>query len=206
MKTFVIFNPKESEKVWNFKVKKNEQTRILYASILKKPSRHEINVELAGEGAEAEIFGLYLLSGKAQLELNTHQLHTAPKTRSRLLVKGCLNDNGVADYRGLITVAKRAAGTDAYQENRNLLFGDYTRADSKPFLEILADEVKCSHGASTAPLSDESIYYLNSRGINEPEAKRVLAKGFLRPVEEVFAEHIGGELSIKIEDYLNAAN
>ena len=145
-------------------------------------SRVDLNARLLGPGANSNMLGLYFGDGDQHFDHNTSQDHVAPAARSDLLYKGALDGASRAIFRGVIRVAKGAQQTDAYQTNRNLILSDDARADSLPNLEILADDVKCSHGASVGQLDEEALFYLMSRGLSRGQAERLVVVGFLGDV------------------------
>ena len=110
------------------------------------------------------------------------QRHLADHCTSDLLIKGCLKDHARSVYQGLIQVAEGAQRTDAYQANRNLVLSDTARADSIPGLEILANDVRCTHGATIGNVDPEQMYYLMARGLPRNEAQRLIVEGFFAPV------------------------
>jgi Fe-S cluster assembly protein SufD len=145
-------------------------------------TRVDLNARLLGPGAESDMFGLYFGDGNQHFDHNTSQDHLAPAAKSDLLYKGALDGESRAIFRGIIRVAKHAQQTDAYQTNRNLILSEKARADSLPNLEIEADDVKCSHGASVGQLDEESLFYLMSRGMSHEQAERLVVLGFLGEV------------------------
>ncbi len=145
-------------------------------------SRLDLNAQLLGPGAHSDMLGLYFGDDHQHFDHNTSQDHIAPDTGSDLLFKGALDDHSRAAFRGIIRVHPEAQRTDAYQTNRNLLLSDEARADSLPNLEIEADDVKCSHGASVGQLDSETLFYLLSRGMSRQQAERLVVLGFLRDV------------------------
>jgi Fe-S cluster assembly protein SufD len=157
--------------------------------------RHNINVRLAGEGANTVLDGLYLSLGE-QLS-DTHSLidHAAPNCTSGEHYKGILDGKSRAVFSGKIMVRKGAQKTNSYQENRNILLSNEARVDTKPQLEIFADDVKCSHGATVGQLSKESMFYLRSRGIGEETAKQILIYAFANDVlKNIKQDAVRGEL------------
>ena len=142
-------------------------------------SRVDLNARLLGPGAHSDMLGLYFGDGDQHFDHNTSQDHVAPNAGSDLLYKGALDDSSRAVFRGIIRVHPGAQGTDAYQTNRNLLLSDEARADSLPNLEIEADDVKCSHGATVGQLDAEALFYLLSRGLSRHQAERLVVIGFL---------------------------
>ena len=145
-------------------------------------SRVDLNARLLGPGANSDMLGLYFGDEDQHFDHNTSQDHVAPNARSDLLYKGALDGASRAAFRGIIRVHPGAQGTDAYQTNRNLLLSDEARADSLPNLEIEADDVKCSHGATVGQLDGETLFYLLSRGLSRQQAERLVVLGFLGDV------------------------
>ncbi len=144
--------------------------------------RHNLNVTLNGEGGNATLEGLYLTS-ESQLS-DTHSLidHAAPHCTSHERYKGILDGASRGVFNGRIMVRKGAQKTNSYQENRNIILSNEAKVDTKPQLEIFADDVKCSHGATVGQLDEESIFYLRSRGIGEEQAKLILIYAFANDV------------------------
>ena len=145
-------------------------------------SRVDLNARLLGPGASSDMLGLYFADGDQHFDFNTSQDHIEPNTSSDLLYKGALDGRSRAVFRGVIRVHPDAQRTDAYQTNRNLLLSDGARADSLPNLEIEADDVKCSHGATVGQLDEEARFYLMSRGLDRTTAERLVVLGFLGEV------------------------
>ena len=154
----------------------------LNVSLGASTTRVDLNARLLGPGAESNMLGLYFGDGDQHFDHNTSQDHVAPAARSDLLYKGALDGASRSVFRGVIRVAKGAQQTDAYQTNRNLILSEHARADSLPKLEINADDVKCSHGASVGQLDEESLFYLMSRGLTHDQAERLVVIGFLGEV------------------------
>jgi Fe-S cluster assembly protein SufD len=145
-------------------------------------SRVDLNARLLGPGANSDMLGLYFGDGAQHFDFNTSQDHIAPNTSSDLLYKGALDGSSRAVFRGIIRVHPGAQKTDAYQKNRNLLLSPNAHADSLPNLEIQADDVKCSHGATVGELDAEAKFYLMSRGLGRVQAERLVVLGFLGEV------------------------
>jgi Fe-S cluster assembly protein SufD len=152
-------------------------------------ARNESLSKLEGEGAHSDMLSCSIPSGTQQYDQRTYQHHAAAHTNSDLLYKNTLYGNSKTVFSGLILVDEGAHYTDAYQTCRNLMMDDTTEANSMPGLEINADQVKCSHGSTSATISDEEIFYLCARGIPPREARRLIAHGF--SVEAV--EKLGNE-------------
>ncbi len=140
------------------------------------------HVALTGIGAEAQVNGVMFTEGKQQLTYNTLQHHQAERCRSDLLYKGALQDRSRVVWRGMIKVDKGAQKTDGYQRNDNLMLSEHARADSIPGLEIEADDVRCTHGATAGRVDDEQIFYARCRGLTRKEAIRMIVAGFFQQV------------------------
>ena len=140
--------------------------------------RHEITQVLNDEHAECELSGLCVGQGRQHIDNYTNIVHESPRGTSREYYKGILGDRARSVFHGRIRVAPGAQGTDAEQQNRNLLLSRDAEADTKPQLEIYADDVKCAHGATVGQLDEEAIFYLRSRGLGNEEARAVLTQAF----------------------------
>ena len=143
-----------------------------------------INVNLAGEGAEANIYGTYICGGEEKVKIAVDMHHKMPHCQSRQLFKGIAGGVSKVDFYGKIIVAQDAQKTEAYQENHNILLTDGAKVDTKPQLEIYADDVKCSHGATIGRLNEEEQFYMRSRGISLEDAKVLQMISFVAPVLE----------------------
>jgi len=149
-------------------------------------ARHEVDVVLAGEGAEVDLDGLFI-AGAGQHHDNPVLVdHAAPGCTSRQLYKGVVSGDGHGVFNGHLVVRPGADGTDAAQVNKNLLLSEQAEVDTRPRLEINADDVSCSHGAAVGQLDPEALFYLRSRGVTEREARAILVAGFAQEVLERF--------------------
>jgi Fe-S cluster assembly protein SufD len=155
----------------------------LVVSLGSELSRTNVEAGLTAPGSDSEMLGLYFADSNQVLDHHTLQDHIAPNAHSDLLYKGALRDESLAVFSGLIRVEPGAQKTDAYQTNRNLILGtDEAMAVSLPNLEIMADDVKCSHGSTTGQVDDVELFYLMSRGIPRPEAEKLVVFGFFGEV------------------------
>lgn len=141
-------------------------------------ARIEINALLDGEGADCQLHGLYVAGRRQHVDNRTAIEHAKPHGTSRELYKGLLHDRARAVFNGKIVVRKEAQKTDARQSNRNLMLSRDAEIDTKPQLEILADDVRCSHGATIAQLEEDELFYLRSRGLDRTRARELLVHGF----------------------------
>jgi Fe-S cluster assembly protein SufD len=149
---------------------------------LGKQIRVSIKVQLLEERSEAELFGLLQLSGDRESHIHASVEHAAPHTRSRQHFKSVLSDRGKYSFEGKIHVRPAAQKTEAYQLNNALLLSDEASANAKPNLEIFADDVKASHGATVGQLDPEHLFYLRSRGLDLEQAKQLLIEGFCKEI------------------------
>ena len=143
-----------------------------------------LDIRLAGEGAEANVYGAYVCGGEEKVKISVDMHHDLPYCNSRQLFKGIAGGTSKVDFYGKIIVAQDAQRTEAYQENHNILLSDGAKVDTKPQLEIYADDVKCSHGATIGRLNEEEQFYMRSRGISLEDAKVLQMISFIAPVLE----------------------
>ena len=143
-----------------------------------------LDVRLTGEGAEANVYGAYVCGGEEKVKIAVDMHHDVPHCNSRQLFKGIAGGVSKVDFYGKIIVAQDAQRTEAYQENHNILLTDGAKVDTKPQLEIYADDVKCSHGATIGRLNEEEQFYMRSRGISLEDAKVLQMISFVAPVLE----------------------
>ena len=162
-----------------------------------KKGKTRIHNDLAGQGATSRVTGAYFADGTQHLDYDTLQEHLSPSTTSDFAFKGALREHATAVWRGMIRVAEAAQKTNAYQENRNLLLSERAHADSIPGLEIEANDVRCTHGATISPVNRDELFYAMARGISRGEAERLIVRGFftdvlnrieLEPVREAVTE------------------
>ncbi|MFZ5820396.1 MAG: Fe-S cluster assembly protein SufD [Chloroflexota bacterium] len=173
--------------VWNFsheraRVERDANLDWIFGAIGSRLTKNFTELDLAGEGSTGRMSGFYFTDGKQHLDHDTQQNHFAPHTTSDLLFKGALKGKSRSVWQGMIYVAPGAQKTDGYQANRNLVLSPDARADSIPGLEILADDVRCTHGATVGKLEQEPLFYLKSRGIPEKDAELVVVEGFFDPI------------------------
>ena len=173
--------------VWNFSherasVGRDGNLDWIFGAIGSRLTKNFSDLDLVGEGATGRMSGFYFTDGDQHLDHDTQQNHLAPHTTSDLLFKGALKGHSRSVWQGMIYVAPGAVKTDGYQANRNLVLSPNARADSIPGLEILADDVRCTHGATVGKLEQEPLFYLKSRGIPYKEAERLLVEGFFDPI------------------------
>jgi len=167
--------------------------------------RNDLEIRLAGEGAEVDLEGLFLGLGEQHIDNHTLVDHAVPHCTSRERYKGILADQARGVFRGRVIVRPDAQKTSAEQSNRNLLIGDRAEIDSKPQLEIHADDVRCSHGSTTGQLDRDALFYLRTRGIAETAARQILVEAFAAQVTEAIRlpalrKHIQDGLQQRLAD------
>lgn len=175
------------ENVWNFSheranVDRDATLDWIFGAIGTHLTKNFTELNLVGEGSTGRMSGFYFTDGNQHLDHDTQQNHYAPHTTSDLLFKGALKDHSRSVWQGMIYVAPGAQKTDGYQANPNLILDPSARADSIPGLEIMADDVRCTHGATVGKIDPTEVFYLNSRGIPTEDAERLIVEGFFDPI------------------------
>lgn len=170
-------------------VNTNSHATILITAGGTKSLNGKVHVRLVGVGAQATILGAFINADNVEIKLETLQHHEARSTSSNLLVKSILTHGSKFSYNGAIRVEKAGQQTDAYQRNENLLLSSEAHAQSKPSLEILADDVRCTHGATIGTVDQDQLMYLQCRGIPISLGKRLIVEGFLETVLSKAADH-----------------
>ena len=191
-----------SQETWHFathhaKVDRDAELDWVAGGFGSKKGKIRIQNDLAGPGATSRVTGAYFADGNQHIDYDTFQEHIAPNTTSDFAFKGALRDQATTVWRGMIRVEQEAQKTNAYQENRNLLLSPKAHADAIPGLEILANDVRCTHGATLGQVDREQLFYLMARGLPRSDAERLIVRGFfqdvldrieLEPVREALAE------------------
>lgn len=177
------------DNVWNFtreraRVEKDGHLDWIFGAVGTRLTKNFTDLDLVGSGAYGRISGFYFTDGKQHLDHDTQQNHMADHTTSDLLFKGALTENSRSVWQGMIYVDPKAQGTDGFQANRNLVLSQDARADAIPGLEILADDVRCTHAATIGKIDPELVFYLRSRGISNKAAERLVVEGFFDPIME----------------------
>ncbi len=197
-----------SQQTWHFgthhaRVERDAELDWVAGGFGSKKGKIRIQNDLAGRGATSRVTGAYFTDGTQHLDYDTFQEHIAPDTTSDFAFKGALRDDSRAVWRGMIRVEEDAQKTNAYQENRNLLLSKTAHADSIPGLEILANDVRCTHGATLGQVDREQLFYLMARGLTRQEAERMIVRGFFQDVLdrielEPVREALGAALEARI--------
>lgn len=177
---------------WHFEalrasLKRDSLLKTIYISEGSLTTRYDYRTTLEGENAEASLNGVWMLKDKREAHTHVLMEHQAPHCRSNQLFKGVLNHFSRSSFEGKIFVQQEAQKTEAFQLNSNLLISDHAHADSKPNLEIFADDVKASHGATIGQLNFDEIFYLTTKGIPQAMAKNLLINGFCKEVIEMIS-------------------
>jgi Fe-S cluster assembly protein SufD len=176
-----------SRETWHFashhaRVERDAELDWIAGGFGSKKGKVWIENDLSGEGATSRVTGAYFADRTQHLDYDTYQLHSAPNTTSDFAFKGALRDRATAVWRGMIHVDPIAQKTNAYQENRNLMLSPTTHAVPIPGLEILANDVRCTHGATVGQVDREQLFYLMARGLSRTEAERLIVRGFFTDV------------------------
>lgn len=165
--------------------------------------RNNLNIKLDGKNIESNMYGLYMLKDNSHVDNHSIADHLQPHSVSNELYKGVLADSSTGVFNGKIFVRQDAQKTNAYQQNRNILLSDNAKINTKPQLEIWADDVKCSHGATTGNLDETALFYLRARGISEQKARALLIHAFANEIiQKIDIEELQAHLEDKINERL----
>jgi Fe-S cluster assembly protein SufD len=197
-----------SRETWHFathhaRVERDAELDWVAGGFGSKKGKVRIQNDLNGPGATSRVTGAYFADGDQHLDYDTFQEHIAPNTESDFAFKGALREEARAVWRGMIRVEPDAQKTNAYQENRNLLLSEKAHADSIPGLEIMANDVRCTHGATLGRVDREQLFYLMARGLSRSEAERLIVRGFFQDILdridlEPVREALGAALEARI--------
>ena len=182
----------DADLVTNIHIRQQRDSRVHFVVVSFNAGelRNNIVVDIDGEGCETQVYGLYLVDKKQHVENYLKINHNVPHCTSDTRFKGIIDDEASAVFNGHVYVAPGAQKTDAQQNNANIILTSTARIDTKPFLEIYADDVKCSHGTSTGQLDQEAMFYMRQRGISQANARMLLMYAFAAEV----SNHIGNEM------------
>jgi Fe-S cluster assembly protein SufD len=200
-----------SRETWHFashhaRVERDAELDWVAGGFGTKKGKVRIQNDLAGAGATSRVTGAYFADGSQHLDYDTFQEHMAPSTTSDFAFKGALRDHATSVWRGMIRVEPDAQKTNAYQENRNLLLSPDAHADSIPGLEIMANDVRCTHGATVGQVDREQLFYLMARGLSRPEAERLIVRGFFADIlDRIELEPVRETLGAVLEARIPAA-
>ena len=166
----------------NVQVDRGGSVDWVFGALGSRLTKNLSNLSMIGAGATGKMSGFYFTDHVQHLDHDTQQNHLAPNTTSDLLFKGALTDNSRSVWQGMIYVSPEANKADGYQANRNLVLSKNARADSIPGLEILTDDVRCTHGATVGKIDEDQVFYLTSRGMPRDDAERLIVEGFFEPI------------------------
>jgi len=174
-------------------------------------ARNDIAIEIAGPGASANLYGLYLATGEQHIDNHVQVIHGVGPATSSQVYRGILSGRSRCVFNGKAVVLAGADGTDANQSNHNLLLSEKAEIDTKPELEIYADDVKCSHGATVGQLDEAALYYLRSRGLAEDDAKRALTRAFASGMLSALAidechDYISNAIDQRLDELISEDN
>lgn len=193
MKSFIIHELTKEKESLEYPLKEDSQLTLVLVLSKSMDADVHVVVRLTGRGASAKVIGLVVGRGDHKITIHTEQIHEAPETTSNLLVKAVLYDQTQFSYDGIIRVERSAQKSDAYQKNENLLLSPRSHARSAPSLEILANDVRCTHGSTTGKLNEDQLWYLTSRGLSTPVAKQLLVEGFFEHAMAAISDTISQE-------------
>jgi Fe-S cluster assembly protein SufD len=176
-----------SQQTWHFathhaRLERDAELDWVAGGFGSKNGKTRIRNDLSGPGATSRVTGAYFADGSQHLDYDTFQEHMAPSTESDFAFKGALRGSAHTVWRGMIRVEEDAQKTNAYQENRNLLLSATSHADSIPGLEIMANDVRCTHGATIGRINRDELFYLMARGLSRAEAERLIVRGFFQDI------------------------
>jgi Fe-S cluster assembly protein SufD len=195
--------------VWNFErerffASRDAAINVLQVGLGSRLTKAFVQANINEPGVSAELLGLVFIGGRQHIDHSTLQNHQAGQSMSDLLFKCAVLEDARSVYGGLIAIAPGAQRSDAYQNNRNLLLSSTARADSIPMLEILANDVRCTHGSTTSSVDEEELFYLQSRGLPRAEAERVIVEGFFSQVtDRVPLEGVKARLAREVEKQIS---
>lgn len=175
-KVFELKEVTKPQQSFGYVVPSNTQLTFIFVATIEADVH--VSVRLTGKGARATVIGLVFARKDQRITIHTEQIHEAPETTSNLLVKAVLRDEASFAYDGIIRVERKAQKSDAYQKNENLLLSPHAKARSDPALEILANDVRCTHGSTSGTLNKEQLWYLTSRAVPRAVAASLLVEGF----------------------------
>ena len=188
---------------WEIRLPEGAQLQMVFLSLDGSTLRNRLRVSLQGRHASCELAGLCLADGNQQMDYDIVLTHEVPQCHSMQLFKNIVGGQAVTHFDGLIKVVPDAQQTEAYQANHNLLTTETAKAFTKPQLEIYADDVKCSHGATIGRLNPDELFYMRSRGIPEKEARLLQQMAFCNEVlEKISAAELREDILQRVEERL----
>ena len=186
-----------------YRVFDNEEKTFILLLLENKDYEGNFEVSLEGFNSKAQILGIIIAGNKQKIKLYTHQNHTNNTSKSNLFIRSILFDKARMYYEGKIVIEKGAAKSDAYQKNQSLLMGRDCRIFTRPSLEIMENDIKCTHGSTVSRIDGNNLYYLNTRGLTYLEAEKLIIEGFVWEVlkkieDDVYREHLFDRIKINL--------
>lgn len=172
----------------SLRLEEGAHAKVVFAAAASQEVAYDYRIELCGEDAEVELYGVFVAREGANIKVYTEMRHNAPRCRSNQQVRGVASERGYGLFDGLVYVAPDAQQTEAYQQSRNVLLAPSARIQTQPQLEIYADDVKCSHGATVGQMNEEEIYYMRQRGLSEEDARSLQLGGFVQEIADKVAD------------------
>lgn len=201
-KHLLLLNPSNAI----LRIKQEADSKLIIHSITlpgAEDATNEVQVEQVGKGCETQLYGMALLTGQQQLHLTTRVQHSVGGGKSEQLFKFALQDDARGSFYGELKVMPDAQQTEARQTNRNILLSPTAKMQTRPQLEIYADDVQCSHGATTGQLDTQALFYMQQRGITQSEARRMLLVAFLSDALRGLPEETQQNMLQQIENVWN---
>lgn len=176
--------------IYHIVLEKHAKLTFLLGIVYAKNIDIEIHLHLQGDGAQAELAGVYGLNGEQQFSIKTYQIHEGVNTKSSVVLKGMLKGQARANVQGLIFIGQKACKSDASQENKNIVMGTHARVVSIPSIEVLQHDVQCCHGAAVGQFDDKHRWYLQSRGLDFDQVYKLLIRSFFGNVVQKFENEV----------------
>lgn len=183
-------------------VKKNEEKVVPFVWINGKEQEVSVDVELVGEGASLKLVGIFFGTGNSSIIFNTNVIHKAAHTKSLTTIRGVFEDNSIFNNDGMVHIAKGAKGADGYFASKILLFGN-AKGRSVPSLEIDENDLKAGHASTVGKPNKDQLFYLQSRGLSEKQAERLIISGFFNPIIELLDINEQKKVSEQLKQVLN---
>jgi len=183
---YLLFNEHLKQK--RYVILKGRMLKLVFFASAATSCAFDLEIILKGKDSTAEVVGLVIPKPNTTIVMHTHQIHEYSHTKSTLLVKTVIPDKSMVTYEGTIRIEKNAFQSDAYQKNETMLLGDTARIHTSPILEILNHDVKCTHGATSKPIPEEELLYLQSRGISQHQAHKMIVRGFIDDIVSQFPD------------------
>lgn len=176
----------EQKYIYHVQIAKNGHFTCLLGFLYANQVNIELHLYLEGDGAQADVFGIYALSEKQQVKIKTYQMHHGTHTKSQVVLKGMLKGQALADIAGLIYIGKNAVKANGLQENKNIVLSSQAHVVSIPSIEVLQHDVQCNHGTAVGQFDQQHLWYLTSRGLDVYQAHQLLIRSFFGTIVQKF--------------------